>query len=104
MTFDTIRCIFGPLPLSLCTVITVLKGVIFLNICQITMVLTSVKAAFIFFFKSIPTLDDNLVSVYMYMTVNVLSFTVASFRMISLKTPLFHQVRFFRLRTVFSRK
>ena len=92
MTLDAIRCIFGPLPLPICTLIHSLKMVIFLNVCQITMILTCVKFAFIFIFKSIPNMEDNLLSVFIYLAVNLLSIYYTILRMMTLKRPLIHQV------------
>ena len=92
MTFDTIRCIFGPLPLPFCTLAHFTKQMIFLNVSQITMILTCTKFAYIFIFKSIPTIEDNLVSVFIYIMVNIMSFLAVFSRMMLLKRPLVHQV------------
>ena len=73
-TMDLFRSIYGPLPDSLCVFIVFMKNIIQLNVSQLSMMLTVTKFAFVCIYKSIPSMNDNFLSIYIYMSINMVSF------------------------------
>ena len=93
-TMDTIRVVFGPLPLWLCTIGATTKHFVVLNVAQITLILTCFKFSFIFFFKTIPIMEDNFLSLFIYISVNITSGVMLLIRYHLLQRPFIAQVRY----------
>ena len=94
-TMDIIRTVFGPLPLPVCSLIILAKNCIYANVAQITAMMTLIRFVIIFFYKSLPVMEDKLLSVIIYAMVNIFSFIAAFSRMFLAKRPYLPQVSTF---------
>ena len=73
LTIDFIRAIYGPLNDYVCYVGVFFKTVISINCCLTALVMTITKSVFVFIYKSIPIMDDNCLSMIIYVTINMIS-------------------------------
>ena len=92
MTIDTMRVFFGPLNFYVCTFGVFIKNVQAINICFITLTITITKFVFVFIYKSIPVMEDNFLSTFIYLTSNMVSILATLSRMYLPGRPIFNQV------------
>ena len=83
MSIDTLRFLIGPLPYFLCSLHVFAKNVIFINFFLILLAMSFTKFAFVCIFKSIPIMDDNFLSVYIFVLIHIISIlgSIARFRL-----------------------
>ena len=101
MTVDTIRGVFGPLPLPICTFAHTLKQILVLIAIQITLIMTFFKFSFIFVFKTIPIMEDKFLSLFIFISVNLSSCFIMISRLYIIQRPLLPQVSTFVINSMF---
>ena len=92
MTIDCIRAIYGPLNNSICLFNVFIKNVGPINACMITLTMTLTKFVFVFIYKSIPVMEDDFLSTFIYMNINMISILATLSRMYLPGRPIFNQV------------
>ena len=77
-SIDILRVFYGVLPRFLCTFNFFIKVWTAVNIAIFSMGVNATKFAFICFFKTIPMMNDRLISTLIFMNVNLVSFLSTS--------------------------
>ena len=88
LTLETLRVLVGPLPRILCQLIVFVKNLVCYNVCQSCIMMTLTKLAFLCHFKSIPIMEDNFLSTFLYLIFNLLSILTVLARFYLPGTPL----------------
>lgn len=92
---DVMRAYLGPLSSPFCKVLAFAKSVIPLNLGLLTFVNTLTKFYFVCVSKSIPVMEDNFLSVVIYLTINILSMLATAAKMFLAEKPLLLEVNHF---------
>lgn len=80
ISLDTLRVFVGPLPRLLCKTSVLVKNIVTLNVSQISLLMTVSKFFFLCYYKSIPLMDDNFLSTFCYMIINLISILATTAR------------------------
>ncbi len=89
---DMLRILTGPMPQQLCTFVIFVKNVVNFNVTFISLVLTATNYIFIGIYKSVPCIDDNFLSAFIHMLVNMLGFIFTATYLCLPGKPLLNQV------------
>ena len=92
---DVMRAYLGPLSSPFYKVLAFAKSVIPLNLGLLTFVNTLTKFYFVCVSKSIPVMEDNFLSVVIYLTINILSMLATAAKMFLAEKPLLLEVNHF---------
>ena len=90
MTIDCIRALYGPLNKFICLFNVFIKNVGPINACMITLTMTLTKFVFVFIYKSIPVMEDDFLSTFIY--INMISILASLSRMYLPGRPIFNEV------------
>ena len=89
---DALRAMFGPLPLGLCQFGTFVKGYVAVNLSMLTLSVTIIKFLLAYVYKSMPTMEDNFLSLVIVVTINIISFLATFGRMYANRKLHIHDV------------
>ena len=78
---DNLRAIVGPLPPFMCKSIIFFKNFFHCNVSQFIVAITATKFCFVCIYKSIPTMNDNFLATFLYLTINMNSFIITTVMM-----------------------
>lgn len=83
ITIDSLRAMIGPLPRTICQINIAMKNIVQVNVSLLALSMTMTKFAFLCIYKSIPMMDDNFLSTFGYILINLISIlaTVLKFYM-----------------------
>ena len=95
LAIDVVRAIFGPLNDFVCTFGVFIKNVVPINASLITLSMTITKFVFVFIYKSIPCMEDNFLSFFIYLTINMISILSTFSRLYLPGRPIFNKVLLF---------
>ncbi len=90
--FDLLRILIGPWPKWLCVFVTFVKNFVNFNVIFICLVLSATNYTFIGIYKSMPCIDDNFISAYLHISLNMLSFIYAAIIIYMPGKPRLNQV------------
>ena len=91
-TFDALRTVTGPLPYAICNVNIFVKNLVHINLSFITLSATFAKFVFVCIYKSIPHMDDNLLTRVIYLTSNLIAIIGAAAKLYLPGRPLLNVV------------
>ncbi len=91
-TIDTIRAVIGPLPKAVCKVGIFTKNIFFTNTAQNVMAMTIFKYIFVVVYRSIPIMDDNFLSTYLIISINMISIISSLVRMVAPGRPILNEL------------
>lgn len=91
-TIDLIRILFGPLPLGICNLGIFGKNLFFASVSLLTVAATVTKFTFVCIFKSIPVMEDQFLSFYLFFSINIFSCLISFSRLYLPGRPLLNQV------------
>lgn len=86
------RRILGPFPGWICKTASFIQFFTVINICHLTILISATRFAFVFYFKSIPTMNDKLISTFFMMITNLWSFLAVLSKMYVEEKTLFLEV------------
>ena len=92
LNFDLLRVFYGPLPESVCFFVVFMKNVLHLNICFIALLITLTKFLIICVYKSIPIMNDNFLTVFLYTSVYLISILTTCARKYLPGRPILNEV------------
>ena len=75
---DSLRTLIGPLPTFICKFRCFVQVLTVFNTSLVTLTMTATKFTFVCIYKSIPVMDDNLVSRLVYSTIICVGFLITS--------------------------
>lgn len=97
-TFGTnavlLRRLLGPLPMIYCKISSFFQYLAIFNSCHFTILIVGTKFCFIYIFKSIPVMDDKLLSTFIMLMVNLWSLLAITGKMYVDEKVTFPEVRF----------
>ena len=89
---DLLRILTGPKPEWLCTFVIFIKNFVNFNVILICLVLSATKYIFIGIYKSMPCINDDFLSAFIHMTLNMLSFMFTAIKVYMPGKPRLNQV------------
>lgn len=89
---DTLRVIFGPMPRTICTLTIFIKNFVYINMAQFSLAQTVIKFLCVCIYKSIPTMEDDFLFVFLCTLFNIISFLAVGIRMYLPGKPILQEV------------
>lgn len=80
ITTDMIRMLWGPLPSWICDIGVLGKNMFLASVSQTVFSMTLTKFTFVFVYKSIPSIEDNFFSIFIFSLVYMVSLLVSASR------------------------
>lgn len=93
---DLLRVFVGPLPKPVCFFVVFMKNVLQLNMSMIAFCITLTKFLIICVYKSIPVMDDNFISLFLIILVNIISILITVSRKYLPGRPILNEVKFLK--------
>lgn len=87
------RRLLGPFPAWICKLASFVQFFTIFNICHLTVLISATRFAFVFYFKSIPVMNDQLLSTFFMIATNLWSFLAVMGKMYVEEKTLFLEVR-----------
>ena len=93
MLFDTLRSLIGPFPRLICKISVFVKNVSSINVALMSVALSFTKVLFVFYYKTIPVMEDNFWARFIYMTCSMVSMLASFSRLYLPGRPILNEVR-----------
>ena len=92
MLFDTLRSLMGPFPRPICKLSVFIKNVSSINVALMSIALSFTKVLFVFYYKTIPVMEDNFWARFIYMTCSMVSMLASFSRLYLPGRPILNEV------------
>lgn len=92
ISIDMIRMLWGPLPAAICDIGVLAKNMFLASVSQTVLYMTLTKFLFVFVYKSIPSIDDDFLSVFIFVLVYIISLLASASRLSLPGRPILNKV------------